>query len=109
MAAVVDPVAYDESSLGWGDQDFVVELLRCAVFRARSRRRRAPTWRLFDESGLDTEFGQTAGEGLATNSGPLSERIRVGSVLSGIGAYLSVRFLTRYLANVHCAHLGPIA
>ncbi len=53
----------------------------------------------FDESGLDTEFGQTAGEGLATNSGPLSERIRVGSVLSGFGVYFSVRFLTRYLAN----------
>jgi undecaprenyl-diphosphatase len=36
-------------------------------------------------------------------SGPLGDGIRgqvlFGSVLSGIGAYLSVRFLTRYLAN----------
>jgi undecaprenyl-diphosphatase len=36
-------------------------------------------------------------------SGPLGNGIRgqvlLGSVLSGIGAYLSVRFLTRYLAN----------
>ncbi|WP_375494040.1 undecaprenyl-diphosphate phosphatase [uncultured Jatrophihabitans sp.] len=36
-------------------------------------------------------------------TGPLGEGIRgqviFGSVLSGIGAYLSVRFLTRYLAN----------
>ena len=36
-------------------------------------------------------------------SGPLGDGIRgqvlLGSVLSGVGAYLSVRFLTRYLAN----------
>ncbi|MDT4899088.1 MAG: undecaprenyl-diphosphatase, partial [Pseudonocardiales bacterium] len=36
-------------------------------------------------------------------AGPLGNGIRgqvlFGSVLSGIGAYLSVRFLTRYLAN----------
>jgi undecaprenyl-diphosphatase len=36
-------------------------------------------------------------------SGPLGDGIRgqvlFGSILSGIGAYLSVRFLTRYLAN----------
>ena len=36
-------------------------------------------------------------------SGPLGNGIRgqvlFGSVLSGVGAYLSVRFLTRYLAN----------
>jgi undecaprenyl-diphosphatase len=36
-------------------------------------------------------------------SGPLGSGIRgqvlFGSVLSGVGAYLSVRFLTRYLAN----------
>jgi undecaprenyl-diphosphatase len=36
-------------------------------------------------------------------TGPLGNGIRgqvlLGSVLSGVGAYLSVRFLTRYLAN----------
>ncbi len=36
-------------------------------------------------------------------AGPLGDGIRpqviFGSVLSGVGAYLSVRFLTRYLAN----------
>ncbi len=36
-------------------------------------------------------------------SGPLGDGIRgqvlFGSVLSGVGAYLSVRFLTRYLAH----------
>jgi undecaprenyl-diphosphatase len=36
-------------------------------------------------------------------TGPMGDGIRgqviLGSVLSGVGAYLSVRFLTRYLAN----------
>jgi undecaprenyl-diphosphatase len=36
-------------------------------------------------------------------SGPLGNGIRgqvvFGSILSGVGAYLSVRFLTRYFAN----------
>jgi undecaprenyl-diphosphatase len=50
-------------------------------------------------------------------SGPLGNGIRgqvlFGSVLSGVGAYLSVRFLTRYLANrslrpfgVYCLLVG---
>ena len=53
-------------------------------------------------------------------TGPLGDGIRgqviFGSVLSGIGAYLSVRFLTRYLANrslrpfgVYCIAAGVAA
>jgi undecaprenyl-diphosphatase len=53
-------------------------------------------------------------------SGPLGDGIRgqvlFGSVLSGVGAYLSVRFLTRYLANrslrpfgVYCMVAGAVA
>jgi undecaprenyl-diphosphatase len=49
--------------------------------------------------------------------GPLGDGIRgqvlFGSILSGVGAYLSVRFLTRYFANrslrpfgVYCAVAG---
>jgi undecaprenyl-diphosphatase len=50
-------------------------------------------------------------------TGPLGEGVRgqvlFGSLMSGVGAYLSVRFLTRYLANrslrpfgIYCLALG---